>query len=376
MAEEIKELHESLNKVFAEFKEVNDRSEKKDALQKEHLAKLNTRFDEIEVAQKRVSMPIASPANDMQKKAFGKFLRKGVENLSPDEVKVLTVGDDTQAGYLASPPDFQNRIIEVLTEISPVRSVASVMQTSKSSVQIPSMTTPLAGSWTAEVGSQTEESALRVGMEEIPVHEQTIFKDVSNMLLEDSAFNLESVLAGWYARAFEYMEGTAFIAGNAVGKPEGITKNADLVTGALHMGSTSAVSADKLWDALLGLKAAYARNARWLMNRTVVSAIRQLKDGTTGVYLWQPSMVAGIPATLCGIPVVDCPDMPNIASASLSIAVGDFNAGYLIVDRVGISVLRDPYTQAAKSTVRILARRRVGGQVVLPEAIRLIVMSS
>ncbi len=162
-------------------------------------------------------------------------------------------------------------------------------------------------------------------------------------------------------------EGAAFVTGDAVGKPEGLLVNADVAE--TNSGDGGAITADGLIDLFHAVKTAYARNGTWLMNRQTLGEVRKLKD-SQGQYLWQPGLQAGVPGAILGAPFVEAPDVPDIAANATPVVFGDFRRGYLIVDRVQMSVLRDPFTQATSGNVRFIARRRVGGQVVLAEAIR------
>jgi len=172
-------------------------------------------------------------------------------------------------------------------------------------------------------------------------------------------------------------ENTAFVSGDGVGKPRGIlTYTAGTSWGEIEQvasGSAGAVTADKIIELYYALKEDYATNASFLMNRATVEDVRQLKD-TTNQYLWNPGLAVGVPDTLMGVPVYQAADMPVPAADSLSIAVGDFKAAYQIVDRAGIRVLRDPFTD--KPFVKFYSTKRVGGDVVNFEAVKLMKLGS
>jgi HK97 family phage major capsid protein len=199
-------------------------------------------------------------------------------------------------------------------------------------------------------------------------------------LLEDSAVNIDEWLAGEVDQVFAEQEGVAFVSGDGVNKPKGFLDYTTVANaswswgnvGYIASGSAGAFPAsnpsDVLIDLVYAVRAGYRQNAVFVMNRKTQSAIRKFKD-TTGNYLWQPPATAGGKATLMTFPVTDAEDMPDIAANSLSIAFGDFNRGYLIVDRAGVSVLRDPYT--AKPYVLFYTTKRVGGGVQDFDAIKL-----
>jgi HK97 family phage major capsid protein len=240
---------------------------------------------------------------------------------------------------------------------------------------MPTRSGTFAAQWVAEQGTRAETTGYTTGQEELPTHEMYALVDISEQLLEDAVFDVEAEMSGEFAEQFAKAEGTAFVSGNAVGKPEGILTNASI--GTTNSGNASLLTADGLITLVHAIKSDYARNATFLFNRTTLAAIRKLKD-TAGQYVFQPGMqiIAGVPNTILGYPYVETPDMPDVAANAKAVAFGDFRRGYMIVDRVSLAVLRDPFTQATSGNVRYVARRRVGGQVIMAEAIRLQVVAS
>jgi HK97 family phage major capsid protein len=305
----------------------------------------------------------------------------GVPNLSTEqqkaladvaaEYKALSVGNDTTGGYLA-PVEYVREIIKTVTEISPARALARVRQTASKSIQIPKRTGQFAAQWVAEQGTKSETDGLRYGMWEIPTHELFALIDISNQNLEDSAFNMESEISFEATEQFAVAEGAAFVSGNGVGKPEGFLVAAG-VSGNNSGSATTIADATGQANGLLslkyGLKTAYTRNASWALNRTTLGSVRRLKDGQNN-YIWMPGIALGRPNTIDGDPYVEVPDMPNEGAGTTPVAYGDFARGYNLVDRIAMEMLRDPYTQATSGNVRFIFRRRLGGQVVLAEAIR------
>ena len=199
-------------------------------------------------------------------------------------------------------------------------------------------------------------------------------------VLEDAVLDLESWLAMKVADKFARGENAAFVSGNGILKPMGIlsytmSSNPDssrawsqwqyVATGTSAGFGTTTNGTDKLIDLIYSLKAGYRNNARFFMSRGTVGAVRKLKDGQ-GNYIWQPALTAGQPSSLMGFPLVEGEDMPAIAADSYSIGFGDFAEAYTIVDRVGTSVLRDPYT--TKGSVLFYSRKRTGGGAVNFEA--------
>lgn len=300
----------------------------------------------------------------------------GVLNLSQDEQKVLSsvkdeykslsVTPDTAGGYLA-PLEYVREIIKGVTEATPFRSVVRVRTTSQKSVQIPTRTGQFAAVRVAEQGTKSETTGLAYGLEEISVPEMYALIDISNQMLEDSAFNMESEIRMEAMEQFVVKEGAEFATGTGVGMMEGITINSSV--GTVNSGAATALTADGLISLFYGVKTAYARNGVWMLNRGSIAAIRKLKDGM-GNYLWQPGLSNGVPNSILGAPYIEAPDMPDIAAGTKPVAFGDFRRGYTLVDRLAMEMLRDPYTQATSGNIRFIFRRRVGGQVTNAEAFK------
>lgn len=277
---------------------------------------------------------------------------------------MLAITPDTAGGYLA-PVEYVREIIKGVTEMSPFRSVARVRQTAAKSIQVPKRTGQFAAQWAAERGTKSETTGLGYGLEELTAHEMYALVDITNQMMEDAACDMESEIRMEAEEQFALAEGTAFITGNGVGMPEGITVNSSVTT--IASGHASLLTADGLLSLYYGLKTAYARNAVWALNRSTIAAVRKLKDGQ-GQYLWQPGIASGVPNAIHGAPYVEMPDMPSVAAGTKPVAFGDFSRAYVAVDRVSMEMLRDPFTQATSGAIRFIFRRRVGGQVVLPEA--------
>ena len=376
---EIKEAVDEQGRAWAEFRDENDKGLKAD---REKLAKLNARLDQLETALNRTDRGGTASDDEGEQtpeaKAFAGYLRKGHERLEPDEAKLLLTGDDTGAGYLAP----RERIVEIIKgaiEFSPIRAIARVRTTSRRSIEIPKRTGVFSAVWEGELDSTSETPGLAYGLEEIPIHTTRALVDISNELLEDSEFNIEAELDSEFSEQFGVAEGTAFVNGNAVKRPEGFMTNADVgftVSGSASVITDAAGQANGLIDVQHAIKAVYAQNATWVLNRTTLGTVRKIKDGNNN-YIWQPGLASGIPNSILGSPYIEATDMPDEAADAFPMAFGDFRRAYTIVDRIFMSVLRDPFTQGAGSDVtRFIARRRVGGQVVLAEAIRKLKVST
>ena len=399
---EIKSAVEQLGTAFEEFKKTHQEELKQikskgsaDVITSEKLARIEKSLDQLEdVNQKVTKAKLAQDANEeklnkietivsrpgfdisakadtsMEKKVFDKWLRQGKEALGPDELKVLTASNDNTAGYLA-PPEYVQELIKGIVEISPIRSIARVRSTTNRSVQIPRRTSTFAATFVAEQGSRTETTGYQVGMEEIPTHELYALVDISEQELEDSVFNLEQEMTSEFTEQFAKAEGNAFVSGNSVGKPEGIVTNSSV--GVTASGVSASLNANSLISLYHAVKPDYSRNGTFVMNRSTLAAVRKLQDGS-GQYVFQAgfSLQVGVPNTILGAPYVEATDVADVGSSTKPIYFGDFRRGYLIVDRVSMSIMRDPFTQATSGNVRYIARRRIGGQVILPEAIQIL----
>ena len=303
-------------------------------------------------------------------KAFWGFVRGGTESLEADERKALIVSDDAKGGFLA-PEQFEAQLQKELVEISPIRAAARVTQTTAGRVVWPKRTGTITAKWVGET-EERPRTEPTYGQAALDVHEMAAYIDVSNWLLEDSAIDLASELASDFAEEFGRLEGVAFIDGDGVKKPVGILNDPAIKT--VANGHAANVSADALIQLMYDLPATYRNRGSWLLNGATIAAYRLLKD-ENGRFLWQDSIQVGQPATLLGRPVVEAVDMPGIQADATPVIYGDFATGYRIVDRVGLSVLRDPYTVATEGLVRFHGRRRVGGGVVRPDAFRKLKMA-
>lgn len=405
MENEVKTAVEAMAGAFEEFKKVNDTRlaeiEAKgtaDPMTEQKLAKIEADLDKFENINQAITQQqkhaegfeaklndietmLKRPANameakevDLSLKAWDSFMRKGQDNMAPEEVKALTVGTAATAGNLA-PAEYVNELIKVISEISPVRSVARVRQTSNKEIEVPSKTATFAAAWTAEGGTRTETTGYTTSLNTIPTHELYALVDISGALLEDSVFDLEAEMNTEFAEQFAKAEGAAFLTGNGTNKPTGILDGTTVAS--TTAAAAAAIATDDLMDLVHGLQSEYARNAAFMLNRTTLGEIRKLKD-TAGQYIFQTgfSGQSGLPNTILGHAYVEAVDMADIAASAKPVVFGDYRRGYMIVDRVALSVLRDPYSQASTGNVRYIARRRVGGEVVLAEAMRALKMAA
>lgn len=346
---------------------------------KTHMEKLNDRITSLETAMARPQMASthekeASPGREA-KNAFIQCLAKGYGSLSPEqkqmiplagpgEAKTLFQTDDTTGGYL-SPQEFVQDIIKAIVLYSPIREIVTVRQTQNKSILYPTRTSTFSAQWISEQTARTETAGLKYGQEEIMSHEMYAMVLISYADLEDTYFDMENQIKMETAEQFAVLEGATFITGNGVGKPEGLLSNTSVTY--YPVGSTTALAADGLIGAAYSIKSAYAKNAIWLMNRKSIGLIRQLKD-SYGQYLWQPGIASDIPNTILDHPYMEVPDMPDVATNAYPVLFGDFKRAYVVVDRVSMVMTRLTERYADLGQIGFIARKRVGGQVVLPEA--------
>lgn len=345
---------------------------------------------QFQAMQKKVPVDTIAPeAVDVEsflkyKGAFNQYCRYG-DKMSGVQAS-LSVGSDPDGGYWV-PPDQTGRIAQLVFESSPMRSIASVVTIGSDSLEgFNDLDQAASGGWVGETAARGETGTPQVGKWRIDVHEQFAQPKVTQKLLDDSAIDIEGWLSGKIAGILERTETTAFFTGNGVAKARGIltypagtpSKASWAVVRQFVSGASGAFAAtnpgDFLIDQVFGLKAAYRAGARWVLARSTVGAVRKLKDGQ-GNYLWVPNFAEiGGSGNLVGFPITEAEDMPAIGANSLSIAFGNMAEAYQIVDRFGIRVLRDPFTE--KPFVKFYTTKRVGGDMVNFEALSLMKFSA
>lgn len=396
---EIKQAFEDFLGGFEAFRQANDERLKglerrsADVLSEEKVARIDSaltetkqKLDTLMLAQTRPQLggerKAFDPAQMQRKQAFDRYVRKGD---GPDmEVKALSEGSNPDGGYTV-PLEIERTIDRVLSQASPIRAISTVRQIGGGTYRKPITTAGAASGWVGETGSISQTGTPTLAALDFPAMELYAMPAATQTLLDDSQVDIEQWLADEVQIVFAEQEGAAFVNGDGSSKPTGflhytLVADASWVwgkIGTLASGADGDFAADAPADALLNLayapKQGYRANGRWVMNRKTESRVRKFKDDN-GNYIWQPGTAAGQPATIFGYPVTESEDMPDIASGSTSIAFGDFARGYLIVDRIGVRVLRDPYS--AKPYVLFYTTKRVGGGVQNFEAIKLMKFSA
>ncbi len=374
--------------AFEEFKRSNDARlnelEKRgsaDVITTEKVERLNQVLDGAKAAIDRANLERARPrleggrpdAGDEYKDAFSAYVKRGEE-------KALRIGSNADGGYLV-PQETDAEISRLMAALSPIRAISSVRQVSTGTYKKPVTKVGAEAGWVAETGTREESDSPVLDALSFPTAELYAMPAATAAFLDDAAVDVGHWIAEEVNAAFAQQEGIAFVTGDGTNKPKGFLASTTVAEagwewgklGYVATGTSGALPAsdpsDVLVDLVYALKAGYRQNASWVMNRKTQGVIRKLKDDG-GNYLWQPAASADGKATLMGFPLVEAEAMPDIGAASLSIAFGDFKRGYLIVDRQGVNVLRDPYS--AKPYVLFYTTKRVGGGVQNYDAIKLL----
>ncbi|GGA93659.1 phage capsid protein [Brucella endophytica] len=383
--------------AFDEFKKTNDERlgaiEKRispDVLTVEKVERINRSLEEQKQALDQMllkqSRPAlgggVSPAASLEhKNAFDSYVRRGDEQaLRGLEAKAHSYGSGPDGGYLV-PAELEAEIGKRLARLSPIRSIASVRQVSGAVLKKPfSVSGPVVG-WVGETDARPETASAMLAELQFPTMELYAMPAATASLLDDAAVDVEQWISSEVETAFAEQEGAAFVAGDGVSKPRGLLNYPTIAEAQWQWGRLGVVAtgvagglpaedaSDVLIDLVYSLKSGYRQNATWVMNRKTQSALRKLKD-RDGNYLWQPPATVGATASLMGFNLIEAEDMPDIAADATPIAFGDFARGYLVVDRTGVRVLRDPYSH--KPYVLFYTTKRVGGGVQDFDAIKLL----
>jgi HK97 family phage major capsid protein len=361
--------------------EALEREDEEIAGLKAEMAELKARLDARAVESARPAIG----GGAREKSAFVEsYLRKGLE--AGVELKALSGTSDAAGGY-AVPEEIDAEIDRLLTSISPIRAIANVVKVGTAGYRKLVAMGGTPSGWVAETAGRPETETPEFAEIAPPFGELYANPAASQAMLDDAAFDVEAWLASEIATEFARAEGEAFVTGSGVNRPKGFLAapasdegDGDRPFGTLQFVATGEAGGfpeanpqDRLIDLVQALRPPYRQGAAFVMNSATASRIRKFKTADGG-FLWQPSLTAGQPDTLLGYPVVEAEDMPDIAADSLSIAFGNFKAGYLIAERTETQILRDPFTH--KPFVHFYATKRIGGQVSNSEAIKLLKFSA
>ncbi|CAN0653451.1 Phage major capsid protein, HK97 family [Nitratireductor aquimarinus] len=389
-------FHEFMN-AFEAFKEANDEKLKQietrsaDVVTVDKVERISRALDEQKQALDTLVLKKTRPVlgrgggaalQDLERKqAFDAYMRSGDERAMRSlEEKAMSYGSAPDGGYLV-PDETEAAIGARLAELSPIRSIATVRQVSSAVLKKPFAVTGPAVGWVAETAARPETATGTLDELQFPTAELYAMPAATAMLLDDAVVDLDQWIASEVETAFAEQEGAAFINGDGVNKPKGFLSYARVTNATWSWGNvgynvTGAAgalpatdSSDVLIDLVYALKAGYRQNASWVMNRKTQATLRKLKDAD-GNYMWQPPATPGSRAMLMGFPLVEAEDMPDIGADATPIAFGDFRRFYLVVDRAGVRVLRDPYS--AKPYVLFYTTKRVGGGIQDFDAVKLL----
>ena len=364
---EIKELLEKQGNVWVEYKNKTHRE----------LERLSKAVQSVEVMQQRYGLGLggSSAFDSGDTKQLNGALRTLLRG-NDAEIKAMSVASDPDGGFTVVPA-LASAFNRVEIDFSPIRQLARIVPIEQSDAFEEVLDKDsAAASWVGETTARTATTSPQIGKLRIPVHEIYAMPEATQTLIDDSQFDIQAWLSEKVGQKFGSSEGAAFVSGSGVTQPRGFltyptaaTPDASRPWGTFQhvlTGTNGAFGADpngaeKLIDLVHTLKAGYRRGAVWLMSKATTGAVRKLKDGA-GRFVWTDSLLPGIPSNLLGYPVFEAEDMPVLTgTGNLAIAFGNFRRGYTIVDRLGVRLLVDPFSN--KPYVRLYTTKRVGGDV-------------
>lgn len=393
---ELAQEFEAMNRLVHEYRQENDlrlndieRKMREDVLREEKLTRMDQALDamtqRLSSAEIKARRPVFAAGNRdslaaiEHKSAFETYIRSGeAQALAQLEMKALGNPGNGDGGYLV-PADVEQGILARLAGLSPIRAIASVQSLAGPIFRKAVSQLGAVRGWTGDVAPGNTPDPLT--SLDFPTAELYCQPAATQTMLDDPAIDIEQWIGAEIERALALAETTAFVNGNGTNKPRGFLNvpsvanaswtwgNLGYVTTGLSAAFPATNPSDVLVDLAHALKSPYRQNGTFVMNRGTQNVIRKFKD-SQGNYIWQPPSLIGARSTLINYPVVESEDMPAIAANSLSVAFGDFQRGYLVIDRLGIRALRDPYS--AKPYVLFYTTKRVGGGVQDFDAIKLL----
>lgn len=356
-AEDIKELQEKLEAAGATE------------------AEAKARIDALELEIARAAKPVDRSYKESDEyKAYNAFVQIGLVGMDQDQKALLRSDSATEGGVLLM-TEMDTEITKKIVEIDGIRSVARVRSTGSKTLVIPIRNTIPVAQYEGEA-EEGPESTSTYEAETITPYRQTFTVPITQDMLQDSAFDMESEISQDSAEAFAYGEGNGFVLGTGHKQPEGFAANAVLQAAARETAASGVLDPNAIILLTGDLKVGY--NPVYVMNRRTLATIRTFRGDAAaagdqaGQYLWMPGLNGPAGNTLNGYPYILANSMPDIAGGAFSIAFGDFRRGYTIVDRTGMIIVRDEYTQKKKAIVEITMNRWNTGRVMLTEAIKLL----
>lgn len=371
------DLTTELNKLTEEFKSAIGRADEAAT------ERLNNAIAEVEGKMRSLQAEANRPTGDANDDAEVKSYR---EYLRTRDIKSMSAGSATDGGVTV-PKIIHNQIQAYLNESTAMRQIASVVSTSTGDYSFPIQTSGAGAEWTGETATRNTTGTPTIQSVTPPVGEIVARALITQTLLEDSQFALQPFLVNALGESFDQTTGAAYMTGDGTNKPKGLLSYATAAVtdkaGTRPFGTfqhiasgTSAALGDveKLMDLTMAVKPGYRKNGKFVMTRATLNYYRKQKD-STGQFIWQPSLQAGVPSTLLGYPVYEDENMGEAGTAgALAVAFGDFEAGYVIVDRVSMSTMVDPYS--FDPFIAIKARARTGGAAKDTSAIKFLKLAA
>ena len=375
-----------LNTAFAAFRDKNDEAlgaKVDDAVLTEHVERINTSISDLEAAIDKVLAEQANPAagekplrDPEYSEDFRAYFQGGVESQKLNEVKAAATKTDGEGGYLA-PVEWDRTVTDRLKQITMMREYADVIEISGAGFSKVFNDRNIGSGWVGETAARPETGTPGLNSLSFPLGELYANPAATQGLLDDAEVDVEAWLASEVEVEFSRQEGLAFLSGDGINKPHGILTYVEGAANAarhpwgaievVNSGAATTLTGDGFMDLIYALPEEYEANARLFLNRTSSGRARKLKDGQ-GNYLWQPSYQLGQPTTIGGVPTAHLPGMPTVEADAIAALYGDMRMAYQIVDRIGLRVLRDPYTN--KPYVHFYTTKRVGGGVKNPDAMK------
>jgi HK97 family phage major capsid protein len=389
-----------LNRAETESRDLNaEEAQQYDRVMAE-VAKLKdqiSRAETLEAEERDMNQPLndplrpspngtgqADPREELRARAFGRFLRSGVQALNGEELRALQADNDTIGGYLVTPQQFSAQLIQALDNAVFMRQLAAVQPAmpNAESLGVVSVETDVADpTWTSELAIGSEDSSLSFGKRELTPHPLAKYIKVSNKLLRAANISVEALIRERLTYKFATTMENAYLNGTGNQQPlgvmvasnDGIPTTRDVSTN----NTTTAITADGLMNCMFALKSQYRSRASWLFHTDAVSAISKLKGAADGQYLWHPGLRGGMPDTLLTRPVYESQYMPHTFTAGLYVGIlGDFKAGYWIVDALGMEIQRLVELYATTNQTAFIARMESDGMPVLAEAFARVQLAS
>lgn len=386
-------LFAQLQSAVQEMREKNDQSlaaKVDDTVLTEHVDRINADIGRIEEAMDKALADIAAAKVGKTEQVrdpeyteqFNAYFRSGVETARLNEVKAAATKTDGEGGFLA-PIEWDRTVSGRLKQVSAMRQYASVQRISGAGFKKVFSDRNVGSGWVGETAARPATSTPGLASLDFPLGEIYANPAASQGLIDDAEVDIEAWLADEVETEFARQEGIAFLSGDGVNKPHGILTYVEGGSAAarhpwgaieaIDSGAAASLTGDGFVDLIYSLPEEYEANARLFLNRTTAGKARKLKDGQ-GNYLWQPAFSAGEPATIGGVPTAHIPGMPAVAAGNIAALYGDMEEAYQIIDRIGIRVLRDPYTN--KPFVHFYTTKRVGGGAKNVDAMKALVIGT